>query len=123
MRHAINWFEIPSQDFERAVTFYDTIFGAPLSRGEFAGVPHGFFSADDEQIGAVIGGSATPGQNGTLIYLNAADELDAILERVPTAVGAVLEGKTSIGPQGYIAIVVDSEGNKVGLHQPPTPAG
>lgn len=122
MRHAINWFEIPSLDFERAATFYDTIFGTPLGRGEFMGVPHGFFSADGNSIGAVIGGSATPGQGGTLLYLNAADQLDAILARVPAAGGTVLEGKTSIGPQGYIAIITDTEGNKIGLHEPLTPA-
>jgi predicted enzyme related to lactoylglutathione lyase len=119
MRHAVNWFEIPSQNFERAVTFYDTIFASPLSRGEFMGIPHGFFSAGDNAIGAVIGSSAAPGQAGPLVYLNAADQLDAILARVPAAGGTVAQGKTAIGPQGHIAVIVDTEGNQLGLHQPP----
>ncbi len=124
MRNAINWFEIPARDFDRAVTFYDTIFGVTLHRGEFMGVPHGFFSMDEEGVsGAIIahkvvpGGTEIPGETGSLLYLNADGQIDAILGRVESAGGKVIQPKADIAPQGFIAIFLDTEGNKVGLHQ------
>jgi uncharacterized protein len=117
MNHAINWFELPAKDFNRAVTFYDTIFGAPLRRGEFGGMPHGFFVKGEESIGAVVlNPNYTPGAQGTVLYLNAGDQLDTIISRVKSAGGKVVLPKTSIGEQGAIAIVLDTEGNQVGLH-------
>jgi uncharacterized protein len=125
MRNAINWFEIPARDFDRAVTFYDTIFGVALHRAEFMGVPHGFFSMDEDGVsGAIIarkvvpGGTEIPGETGALLYLNADGQIDEILGRVESAGGKVIQPKADIAPQGFIAIFLDTEGNKVGLHQP-----
>ena len=120
MRNAINWFEIPATDFERAVTFYTTVLGQDIRKGEFMGVPHGFFPADEEAVaGAIVAPpDAAPSSGGSLIYLNAGSALDAIVARVEPAGGKLLLPKTSIGEQGAIAIIVDTEGNRVGLHAP-----
>jgi predicted enzyme related to lactoylglutathione lyase len=117
MADMISWFEIPATDFDRAVGFYNTIFGRELAKGDFDGVPHGFFSnPDGSQVGAVVLDPRTvPGNTGTLIYLYAND-LDQVLERVAGAGGSVEIPKTSIGEMGWIAVVVDTEGNRVGLH-------
>lgn len=117
MAHVVNWFEIPTTDFDRAVSFYSAILGHELSIGEFMGTPHGFFrDADGASYGAVIQQStAVPGNTGTLIYLDAPN-LDQVLERVEGAGGSVELPKTSIGEMGWIAVVVDTEGNRVGLH-------
>ena len=40
MNNALNWFEIPSTDFDRAVMFYSTILEAPLRREVIAGTPN-----------------------------------------------------------------------------------
>jgi predicted enzyme related to lactoylglutathione lyase len=53
------------------------------------------------------------------MYLNAGNALDAMLARVAAAGGQVLLPATVIGEQGVIAIIRDSEGNRVGLHAPP----
>lgn len=124
MQNAINWFELPATDFERAVIFYEAVLAAPLRREIFVGVPHAIFSSDkDGMTGAIIagalvvGGEPRPSQAGPVIYLNAGDQLAAILGRVEAAGGAVLTPPTQIGPEGQIAIFRDSEGNRVGLHQ------
>lgn len=60
-----------------------------------------------------------PRDNGTLIYLNGGDDLSVVLKRVPAAGGKVVMEKTCIGEAiGYIALFVDSEGNRVGLFSP-----
>lgn len=126
MRNAINWFEIPAANFERAVAFYRAILGHELRTGPFGGVMHAFFPADEGGVaGAIIaaatapGSDANPGHAGPIIYLNAGDQLEAIVARVAAAGGQVLAPPTPIPPQGAVAIIRDSEGNRVGLHQPP----
>lgn len=116
--NAITWFEIPTSDFERAVAFYTTIFGHEISTGDFMGVPHAFFPYQGEGVGgAIISRPDTqPGSDGPVIYLNAGNELSQAVARVETAGGQVLMPVTSIGEQGYIALILDTEGNRVGLH-------
>jgi len=117
MRNAINWFEIPSTDFDRAATFYDTLIGEALRRDTFMGIPHGFFSYEPGVISGAVVGGGTPGASGPLIYLNAGDQMDAMLARVEAAGGQIIQPRTSLGPQGFMAVILDTEGNKVALHQ------
>ncbi len=120
--HTINWFEIPATDFDRAVHFYNTILGIEIRKAEFMGVPNGFFPMDGDGVGGAIvqGEYLIPGTTGTTIYLNAGDEsnLDKVLERVASAGGKVLMPKTDIGDPGFIGTVLDTEGNRVGIHAP-----
>lgn len=117
MADVVSWFEIPATDFDRAVGFYSTIFGKELPTSEFMGTPHGFFcNTDGSRFGAVIKHStAVPGNTGTLIYLYTKD-LDQVLERVKDAGGSIDTPKTSIGEMGWIAVLIDTEGNRVALH-------
>ena len=117
MSETITWVEIPAADFERAVSFYNTVLDMPLRADDFMGIPHGFLDdAKGESSGAVIPNSnADLYAGGPLIYLRVAD-LDGTLAKVEDAGGAILLPKTSIGPQGVIAAIRDSEGNRVGLH-------
>jgi len=57
------------------------------------------------------------GGGGTIVYLNADGELDAIVARAERAGMSVLLPRTAIGPEGFIAILRDAEGNQVGFHQ------
>ncbi|HEY0606164.1 MAG TPA: VOC family protein [Herpetosiphonaceae bacterium] len=117
MADVVSWFEIPASDFDRAVGFYSTILGKELPLGDFMGTPHGFFcNSDGSQFGAVIKHeTAVPGNTGTLLYLYTKN-LDQVLERVEGAGGSIEQPKTSIGEMGWIAVVVDTEGNRIGLH-------
>jgi uncharacterized protein len=57
----------------------------------------------------------SPSTNGTLVYINASPSIQTVLGKVEQAGGKVIMPKTKI-PAGFIAIIIDSEGNKVGLH-------
>jgi predicted enzyme related to lactoylglutathione lyase len=121
MKHAINWFEIPAADFDRAVAFYNTILDASLRKEVAAGVPNGILPYEQDDSHTAIGGAVisddriNPGMSGIVPYLNCTGKLDAVLSRVPAAGGKVLMPATQT-PFGSIAMIVDSEGNRIGLH-------
>jgi predicted enzyme related to lactoylglutathione lyase len=121
MKHAINWFEIPAANFERAVTFYNTILDASLRKEIIAGVPNGILPYEQDDSHNAIGGAVIfderikPGMSGILPYLNCTGKLDAVLSRVPAAGGLVLMPATQT-PFGSLAMIMDSEGNRIGLH-------
>jgi uncharacterized protein len=122
MQHAINWFEIPVADLSRAMKFYAAMTGMPLRREAFGapGEEMAIFEVDTQEgiNGCLLSSpDAQPAQNGTLIYLSASPSVDAWLERVESAGGRVLKPKTALPPgMGFFAHVLDSEGNRVGLH-------
>lgn len=120
MANAINWFEIPVKNFNRAKTFYETIFGTTMQPFEAMGMKSAFFPADLENgsIGGCIieGQRYEPANKGSLVYLNGGDDLSVALSKVEQAGGKIIMPKTAIGPNGFMAHFEDSEGNKVGLH-------
>lgn len=122
MQPMINWFEIPAVDFDRAVTFYSTILDVDINKGIFQGAPHGFLSAAPDTVAGaiVLRDDLKPATTGTLIYLNVADQMTAVLERIEPAGGEVILPETAIDPNGSFAFILDSEGNRIGLHSPPT---
>ena len=121
MQHTITWFEIPAVDFDRAVTFYSTILDVEIPKSAFGGDPHGFLPAGPGVVSGaiVLRDDLQPALTGTLIYLNVAEHMVATLERVERAGGTVLLPETAIDPQGSFALILDSEGNRIGLHRPP----
>jgi predicted enzyme related to lactoylglutathione lyase len=118
MSHAINWFEIFVADLDRATRFYETMLGTQLRREVFGGTPMAIFAGGQESVkGALVQDpKRKPSAEGPLVYLNAEGKLDAALGRVASARGTVLLPKTDIGDPGFIAVVQDSEGNRIGLH-------
>lgn len=118
MKNAAVWFEIFVADMDRAARFYQDTLGVELRREDFGGKPHAIFPAGEGGAGGALVRDAErkPNGGGTLVYLSATGKLDACLDRVPHAGGAVLLPKTDIGEHGFIAIARDTEGNSVGLH-------
>jgi predicted enzyme related to lactoylglutathione lyase len=119
MKNAINWFEIPVKDFNKAKAFYETILGAKLQVMEAMGMKSAFFPADLQNgIGGCLieGPGYEPSPKGSLVYLNGGDDLSVPLSKVEAAGGKILLPKTAIGPNGFMAHFTDTEGNKVGLH-------
>jgi predicted enzyme related to lactoylglutathione lyase len=121
MQHTITWVEIPAVDFDRAVTFYSTILNAEIAKSAFHGDPHGFLPGGPDVVSGaiVLRDDLKPTLTGTTIYLNVTGQMTATLERVEQAGGKVLLPETSIEPQGSFAFILDSEGNRVGLHSLP----
>ena len=122
---AIHWFEIPAGDFERAKSFYETVLDIQLfvnDQRETMGSMLGVFPHEGGVGGCLVHNPQygyAPSGEGTLVYLSASGDLEAVLARVPGAGGEVLLPKTALGENaggGYVGWVKDSEGNKVGLY-------
>ena len=117
--HAINWFEIPVSDMDRALKFYNTIFGVEMGTMEaMPGFTMAMFPAEEGGVGGALvhGDGYKPSQEGTVVYLNGGADLSDVLDKVQTAGGKVVMPKTDIGEHGFVAYFQDTEGNKVGLH-------
>ncbi|HET8865202.1 MAG TPA: VOC family protein, partial [Gracilimonas sp.] len=56
-------------------------------------------------------------KKGPLLYLNANPDLIHVLDRVEKAGGKITIPKRQITEEnGYMAVIIDSEGNRVALH-------
>ena|SRR5271165_4901841 len=112
------WFEIPAENFERAVTFYETVLTTTLTRGHYGqGAVAVFPHAESAVTGAVVDRPGHSGATGPIVYIDAGGPLDDALARVRESGGRVGIPKTPIGGEmGYFAVIVDTEGNRVGLH-------
>jgi len=119
MTNAINWFEIPVKKFDRAKAFYETLLGGEIQVMPHPAYKYGMLPVDMQNGvggGIVEGEGFEPSMTGTLIYLNGGDDLSVPLSKVEKAGGKILVPKTSLGPNGFMAHITDTEGNKVALH-------
>lgn len=124
-KNAISWFEIPATDLGRAQKFYEAIFGVSMIVMDFPNIKMRMFPLDDMMgVGGAIvdsGGFHKPSATeGPLIYLNGNPDLQLVLDKIPAAGGQVLVPKTEITPEyGFMAVFLDTEGNRIGLHSVP----
>lgn len=118
------WFEIYVNDMARARRFYESVLGCkleplPAPPGEASGLEMLAFPMDQAAGGA--GGAlvkmegVAPGGGGTMVYFSC-DDCAVEAARAPKHGGSIHRPKFAIGQYGHCAIVVDSEGNCIGLH-------
>lgn len=118
--HAIQWFEIPALDLDRSFQFYHTVLNGMVRKGTFGNGDLILFDVPFNS-GEAVGGSIVvrpdlvPTSEGNVLYLNAFGSLSAAVNRVENAGGKVLVPFIHLGKFGFAAIILDSEGNKVGL--------
>jgi len=119
--NALNWFEIPATDIERAKKFYESIFDISMGTMGVAGMKMAMFPS--EGFGGTVGGALVqsagrkPSTSGVYVYLNANPDLQVVLDRIPKAGGTATVPKTMITKEyGYMAFFTDTEGNAVALH-------
>lgn len=117
---ALNWFEIPVHDMERAQRFYETLLGQHLRREQMGPQTLAVFKYGDGRVGgALLNGPdmPAPSLDGNIVYLNVSPSLDAALARAAELGARVLLPKLQLPRDiGAIAHIVDSEGNRIGLH-------
>jgi predicted enzyme related to lactoylglutathione lyase len=118
MKTPITWFELPTTDLSRARAFYEKVLAVSLKQEVFNGLPMALFPYEPGLVGGALIQSKgfEPSHQGAVVYLDTAGALDACLARVPGAGGKVLLPRTDIGAPGFIALIQDTEGNRVGLH-------
>jgi uncharacterized protein len=126
MKHAISWFEIPALDIDRAQKFYETIFEVSMINMDATGLKMRAFPLDNPMEG--VGGTVIQtnmhipsATHGPLLYLDANPDVQIVLDRVEAAGGQVIVPKTEISEDyGFMAVFIDTEGNRIALHSVPT---
>lgn len=122
--NVLTWFEIPVTDIDRAKKFYETILDIEMVKRADGNDEAVFFpfnpnvvQATSGRVTGVLSKTVTnnPSNNGTVVYINASPSIQTVLDKVEKAGGKVIAPRIQI-PAGFIAIIIDSEGNKVGLH-------
>jgi predicted enzyme related to lactoylglutathione lyase len=123
----VGWFEIYVNDMARAKKFYESVFEVKLTNlqnpaTEEKNIEMWAFTGDKDIYGApgslvkIKGFGA--GNNSVIIYFTCKD--CAVEEkRFEKFGGKIHQSKMAIGEYGFISLVIDSEGNMIGLHTPP----
>jgi uncharacterized protein len=103
---------------ERAVRFYEAVFGFKLRRETVDGYDMAFFPRTEGAPGAsgslAKGDVYVPSKTGSIIYFDVPD-IDPVLERAKAQGATILYPKKHIGDAGYVAEIQDSEGNRIAL--------
>lgn len=119
MNNPVCYFEIPVTDLERAIAFYNAVFGYQFERVDIDGNAMALFPAFDKANGITgalaKGNSYTPGKQGSRIYFSVVS-IEETLQKVKLTGGKVLYPETSVGAYGSVAEFEDSEGNCIALH-------
>jgi len=124
-KNAISWFEIPTADLNRAQTFYETIFEITFDPLDLPNIKMRMFPLEERMgVGGALcfseGFYKPSSTEGPLIYLNGNPDVQIILDRVEKAGGKIMVPKTEISPEyGFMAVIIDTEGNRIGLHSIP----
>ncbi len=118
MAHSVVWFDIPTVNLDRAVTFYNAVMGAQIEIAQYGEMRIGVLPHGSNDVSGCLYQSAEdkPSASGPLLYINVDGRLDAAISAVEQNGGKVLQAKHSIGQWGSRAIVLDSEGNRIALH-------
>jgi len=118
MANQIVWCDIPVLDLDRAVKLYSAVLGQSVEKQDFPGMTMGILPHNDGEVGAGLFTSdeEKPSEKGAMIYLNANGRLDDAIAAVTANGGKLVKPKHPIGPFGFRAVMIDSEGNRVALH-------
>ena len=120
----VGWFEIYVQDMARAKAFYEAVFQGKLTQlpnpdpSGFAQMTMWVFPMSTDgygAAGALVHMPSCPSGGSTLVYFSC-DDCAVEAARAVAHGGQVFKPKMSIGPNGFIALVTDTEGNTIGLH-------
>lgn len=121
MNNPLTWFEIPTVDFDRAISFYETLFNVQLHREDAPQLPMAMFPHTD---GYGAGGALVhnldwykPTLDGPLVYFDTpSGSLDKDAERLKELGCKIWVPKKNIGDHGWILVFEDTEGNRIALH-------
>jgi predicted enzyme related to lactoylglutathione lyase len=117
------WTDIPVINLDRAIKFYSAVLGREVDKMAEQGLEYGLLPHEEQNSsGCLCVGSDSAGQNnrpsqtGPLIYLSVEGRLEQAVKAAGANGGKLLRDKHPIGPHGFRAVIVDSEGNRLALH-------
>lgn len=116
MTKLISWVEIPTTDFYRAVKFYQQLLQIELKPQDFGNEKMACLPEND---GAIIEAPGfEPSSQGSIISFASPNNLDETMRMAVKAGGTIVKEKTKIEAEGrgYFALLLDTEGNRIGIY-------
>lgn len=111
------WFDIPVVQLERANAFYAAVLGCGVDPVSMEGLEFSVLEHDQGNGGCLVPQpDEISADKGVLLYLNVDGRIRDAAAKVVEHGGKIVEDVHSIGPHGFRAIVLDSEGNRMALH-------
>ena len=117
------WTDIPVTNLDRAIRFYSGVLGKEVRRLAEGKMEYGLLPHEEQNASGCLivradsgGIDNRPSPNGPLIYLSVEGRLDEAVNAARSNGGKVLRDRQQIGPHGFRAVIVDSEGNRIALH-------
>ncbi|MCB0458096.1 MAG: VOC family protein [Flavobacteriaceae bacterium] len=113
------WFDIYVSNLERAKQFYESVFNIKLVDLPIEWGKQSTFPFDEQGINAtgalVEKKDYVANENNTVVYFSSENCVNEET-KVKLAGGKILKPKMSIGEFGFVSILMDTEGNTIGLH-------
>ncbi|HYD80699.1 MAG TPA: VOC family protein [Paucimonas sp.] len=111
------WMDIPVADLDRAAAFYRGVLAIQVEISDYEGFKFGILEHEHGNGGCLVPNAEEIVSNGgLLVYMNVDGRIRDAESKVTALGGKVLQGTHAIGPHGFRAIVLDSEGNRIALH-------
>ena len=111
------WFDIPVADLSRACDFYAGLLAVEVERSEFDGFHMGIIDHGPGNGACLyVKPEEISSTGGLLVYFNAEGRIRDAVAKASELGGKILEDTHAIGPHGFRAILLDSEGNRIAVH-------
>lgn len=115
-RAIVVWSEIPVSDMDRAVAFYNEVFGYEMEIDTSGPNPMAVLGSSMDTAGGHLYPGKPAADGGNTIHLGLPDSLEAGMERARNAGGEVVSLPIQI-PAGRFAYAKDPDGNSIGLFE------
>ncbi|MCX6924933.1 MAG: SRPBCC domain-containing protein [Verrucomicrobia bacterium] len=119
VQNQVVWCDIPVKVLDRAIRFYSAVLGASIKKEQFGDMTFATLPHEHGGVSGCLspaGEDSEPSSRGALLYFNCEGRLDEAVAAVAPNGGKVVQPKHQIGPYGFRAVVLDSEGNRIALH-------
>jgi len=111
------WFDISVADLDRSIRFYSAVLAVEVSKEQMGDFSMGVLHHRDGNGGClVVNEAGISSSAGILVYMNTNGRIRDAVEKTESLGGKIQEPIHAIGPHGFRAIVLDSEGNRIALH-------
>ncbi len=110
------WGEIPVTDMEKAVAFYNDVFGYEMEIDNSGPNPMAVLGGLMNSAGAHLYPGKPAADGGNTIHIALPDDLESGMSRVAAAGGEVVSPAIAI-PAGRFAYAKDLDGNSIGLFE------
>lgn len=117
VKNRVVWFDIPVVDLDRAARFYRSVLDITVDKKKYGEVSFCILE-HNEGIGGclVVKAEEVSADKGILMYMNVDGRIKDAVSQVAKHDGKIVDDIHAIGPYGFRAIVLDSEGNRIVLH-------